>query len=254
MKVQLHSSYNHESSSVNFCLLFLFVLFGLGYRSSAMTHQRPPNVPSYCSATTSIHRPFSILAEPYATKPPLTRHRSLSNFVEHDAAYDSLFTTPHTNYPLWNDNYPASKFPGTYPPDYPARSLSQTNLPSRINSYDSQNRSNVVDPRKSWTFRSHGTDEPSNEVYWPNTPSNSSDSYHSLGHFRKTSRKNKNPTSQMGFRTVERWPKSLESLPKTPTEYRGINANTLFSSDGYRIDATRQPSSTSYSKMDRGEF
>lgn len=216
-----------------------------------------------CHSTTSHHRPHTTFAEPYLLK-QLTRHRSLSNFAEHDSAYDHLFATPHGNYPLWNDNFPASKFVGSsYQSEYPTRSLSQTNISSRMYNYanalESQLRGVSVDQRKSnyWGFRnSHIVSDldHSGELFWPKTPSSSSESNQSMSQYRKTLKKTRNPALS-GFKNLEKWPKSLESLPKTPTDYRGDNnmPHPVFPCDALRTDSGRQPAPSYTSRVDRGK-
>lgn len=275
-------------------------IFFLGYRGNAYS-QRVPTVPSYPSRIQST--PFNP-SQPqgvYSHRSNLTRHRSLSNITEHENSYHYPrleFTTPQQNYPLWNENFPASKFATNIPTTYqsnslfssniplqyfPARSLSQQNLPAKFssfsNAFDMQLRNLCmgIDKRFNnnntttmaaaaannnyWAFKnSQIISDPSldfqnelqglnfknfdfyrnnidrdyqGELVWPKTPSSSSESTNSdfIRTYKKTIKKTINQISG-NPKNLEKWPKSLETLPKTPTDIRSksvmsVDSNVL---------------------------
>lgn len=222
----------------------------------------------------------------YSNRPNLTRHRSLSNFTEHENSYhypQFEFTTPHQNYPLWNENFPASKFATNLPTYqqsslyssnvplqfFPARSLSQQNLPAKFrtysNAFDSplRNLCMGIDKRFNnyWAFKNsnfisdHSLDTKNDlqglnlknfdfyrnsfdrdyytDILWPKTPSSSSESTNSdlTRTYKKNLKKTINHISG-NPKNLEKWPKSLETLPKTPTDIRSksvmsVDSNVL---------------------------
>ena len=112
-------------------------------------------------------------------KSNLTRHRSLSDFTEHENSYNYPwleFATPQQNLPLWNENFPTStRFDTAYTvPSYQsslysyttpltqssslARSVSQQNLPAKFNSlsnaFDSQIRNLCMGIEKTFNYKS----------------------------------------------------------------------------------------------------
>lgn len=238
----------------------------------------------------------------YWHRSSLTRHRSLSDFTEHENSYHNPwleFATPQQNLPIWNENFPPTRLEMTVVPCHQsgsstsqsycrvphtttttttttattqsslARSLSQQNLPAKFSSYafDSQLRSLCMGIEKRFNNNNNSSngylwlpknsnsneylrndlegiglsrgldlsklnansDSNLTDVLWPKTPSSSSESAGTSELVRSLKKNVKKSVNQISGnpKNLEKWPKSLETLPKTPTDIRSKSVMSL---------------------------
>lgn len=181
--------------------------------------------------------------------------------------------TPQQNYPLWNENFPPTKFSTKVPSyqhnslhwsvpqqHYPARSLSHQNLTANIsslsNAFDSQLKNLCMGIDKKfnnyWAFKNshfnadsldlkydfqrqnmrnfdsynYGSSDKdyncNNSSNWPVTPITGSELIANSEMNRCIRNNLKKPIHHVSgnIKNLEKWPKSLETLPKTPTDVR----------------------------------
>lgn len=252
----------------------------LGYRTNAYS-QRVPIVPSYPSRIPVAPFSHNHSQGAYWHRSSLTRHRSLSDFTEHENSYHNPwldFAIPPQNLPLWNENFPPTRLDanvaschqgGPYSYKVPstqsslARSLSQQNLPAKFsslsNAFDTQLRnlcmgierrfnnnnnnyfwvsknsninsdygSNIKNELEGLNLKSadfvknNVNAEYNPDAQWAKTPSSSSESTSTselVRSYKKNIKKSINHISG-NPKNLEKWPKSLETLPKTPTDIR----------------------------------
>ncbi|EEB13453.1 hypothetical protein Phum_PHUM240770 [Pediculus humanus corporis] len=165
-------------------------IYPTGYRANAYS-QRVPIVPSYPSRvpTAPLFNHNQSQSGSHWHKSNLTRHRSLSDFTEHENSYNYPwleFATPQQNLPLWNENFPTStRFDTAYTvPSYQSSLYSYTTPLTQSSSLAHYGSNSLKTELQGLNLK--GLDYfcknnlmdgcNSENIQWPKTPSSSSES------------------------------------------------------------------------------